>query len=206
MVKIMRNYVNELHNAGLTFTDIAKQTGISSKKLSQLSRGIKPLKSTSNDYQILRNASRRNAYKLIRESGVTAKDANKLRRIGLSEKTYHHLSIRNVSHTKINKTMYQLKMFAWFINRKTKEIKAPPPNGYCFSAAHSKINIKDFERFLNDGIDTIIDEMAEADVSEYDSNQELLNEAIRDGQSKLGGSNWELKSIVDIEVITYKIG
>src|SRR3972149_786714 len=197
----MRNYVAELHSAGLPFTEIAKQTGISAKKLSQFARG-KPLKSVSKDYQILRNASRRNAYKIIRESGLTPGEAEKYRRIGLSEKTYHHFTQRVVAHTKLNKTMYQLKMLAEFYNPKTKENRIIT----CFSMAHSEINIDSFTDFLNTGIEQILDDMSEADAAEYDSNQELIGEAIRDGQSKLGGSNWELKRIIDVEVIIYKIG
>ena len=190
----MRNYVGELHAAGLPFTEIQKQTGINVKKLSRIARDIQSLKASSKDYKILRNTSRRTAYTQLRESGVSAKMANKYRRIGLSQRTYFHETTRNVSHTNINKIMYQLKMLAEFINQKTKERKFPEPDGVCFSLAHAQID------------ETELSGDADSFNANDEIDNELINEAIRDGQAKLGGSNWELLRIVDIEVITYKIG
>jgi hypothetical protein len=97
--------------------------------------------------------------------------------------------------------MYQLKMLAEFENSKTKETRIIE----CFSLGHKRIDTPEIKEYLSD-INEYFDNLSEVDRSEYDDSQELIDEAIRDGQSKLGGSNWELKRVIDIETITYNIG
>jgi len=170
----MRNYVQELHELGKTYSELAQETGLSRKTLSLLARGIKQVKSDSETYNIIRNASRRIAYQKIRESGVSATAAGKYRRIALSPETYQHFSTRHVKHTRLEVTMRQLKMLAEFENKKQKQTAIIE----CFSYGHKRIR----------------------------DQQTLIDEAIRDGQSKLGGSNWQLKRIIDLEIIKYQIG
>lgn len=197
----MRNYIHELHENGLNYKQLSQQTGINAKRISKISRGLIKVKSNTREYQIIRNANRRNAYNKLVESGLSPEAANKYRRIGLSEQTYTHRSQRQVAHTKINATMHQLKLLAEFQNIKTKETRIIE----CFSLGHKHINAADIKEYLSN-LDDYFDEISEVDRSEYDNEQEMIDEAIRDGQSKLGGSNWELKRIIDIETITYNIG
>ncbi len=197
----MRNYIRELHENGLSYKQISNETGISTKRLSSFARGLKKLSSKQPEYSIIRNVNRCTAYKKLTESGLSPEAANKYRRIGLSEQTYSHRSIRQVSHTKINATMNQLKLLAEFENIKTKETRIIE----CFSLGHKHIDTPEIKEYLSD-IDDYFEQISEIDRSEYDDSQEMIDEAIRDGQSKLGGSNWELKRVIDIETITYNIG
>lgn len=191
-----RNYIAELKTQGISLREIERQTGINRKRLSEYNSGKKALKSSTEAYEKLRNLNRKTAYDALRKQGMDADQADKYRRIVSSPKTYHHQTHRAVTHTRINKTMYQLKMLAEYGEEKTKEKRIIES----FSMAHaSKPDIREIS-------DDFINEMGETDVSEYDDNQEMVNEAIRDAQSKLGGSNWYLIRIIDIEVITYQIG
>jgi len=198
----LRNYLKELHDAGLSYNQIAQQTGIERHRVSAIAKGVKTLKSASKEYSTVRNVSRRTAYAKIRESGLSPVEANKYRRIGLSDKTYIHNSARDVAHTKINKQMYQLKMLAEFENLKSHESKIIE----CFSKAHAKINKKSLINMINNIADYFTEIEETEDGEEYSSETTLINEAVRDGQSKLGGSNWQLKRIIDIETIEYNIG
>ncbi len=197
----MRNYTNELRQAGKSIKQISELTGINKTKISKLSTGEKVLKSGSKEYQIIRNTSRKVAYKKLRDSGLSAKAADKYRRIGISERTYIHKSKRNVKHTEINKKMFQLKMLAEYQNIKTKEKRIIES----FSNAYSDIDIDGIYDYANN-LDSYYDDTADIIREDYSSAQEMIAEAVAQAQSKLGGSNWELLRIIDVETIEYNIG
>lgn len=146
----MRNYFKELHEAGLSYQAIAKKSGVGVKKVSAVARGVAKLKSGTPQYAAARNVSRRFAYERLRASGLTAQQADKYRRIALSERTYAHESTREVAHTYINKTMLQAKVFAEFENTKTHEIKFID----CFSQAYSSDKF-DYDKAVKEAVENI---------------------------------------------------
>lgn len=170
----MRNYLGELKAQGLTYKQIAAETGISRKRVSEIARGIETVKSATDTYATIRNVSRRLGYQKLRET-LSAKEAEQYRRIVLSERTYTHKTIREVKHTHIEKDMIQLKILAEFRNTRTKKLKEE--KGFSSGYERSQFN-----------------------------QSEATGEAIREAQSRLGGSNWELQRIIDLEYITYQIG
>jgi len=92
--------------------------------------------------------------------------------------------------------MHQIKLLAEYQDEKTEEKRIVES----FSKAHAqKPDIKEISA-------DFLDEMGETDHVEYDTMREMVDEAIRDGQARLGGSNWFLLRIIDIEVITFNIG
>lgn len=191
-----RNYISELKSQGLSLREIERQTGINHRRLSEYVTGKKPLKSSSKAYETLRNINRKTSYNQLRQQGMATREADKYRRIVSSPKTYQHKSTRSVKHTRIDKTMYQLKMLAEYSEAKSHEKRIIES----FSFAHaSKPDTWDISS-------DFIDEMGELDVQDYDTNMQMVNEAIRDAQSRLGGSNWMLERIIDIEVVSYVIG
>lgn len=199
----MRNYVKEIHDAGLTYKELSNRTGISSKKLSRIARGIDKLSSKSSQYNVIRNENRRFAYEILRKSGIAPESANKYRRIGISSESYTHKRKRTVKHIKIQKTMFQIKILGLFRNMKTGEEKRAEG----VSHAREKINTKSFIDFIYDNdIQETLEELAETIPQEYDDNQELIQEAINSARGHLGGTNWELIRIIDIEEIEYVIG
>ncbi len=196
----MRDYVNELRNTGLTIKQIAKETGISTKKISALSHGLRKLKSGTRDYENIRNLSRRTGYKLMRESGFTSEAASRKRRLVTSEKTYKHSSTKKVKHTKLQGTMQQLKITGEFKNLKTKEKRIVDG----VSKARRRIKPEDVAEV---SIENLEDDKENIETFEdYPESSKMLQEAIQMAQGKLGGSNWQLIRIIDIEVITYIIG
>jgi len=75
-----RNFVRELKQGGVSVVKIARETGISYYKARQIKLGKKILKSNTPEYRKLRNLHRRIGYQQLRAKGVSAKDAQRLRR------------------------------------------------------------------------------------------------------------------------------
>lgn len=194
-----RNYIKELHDSGMSIKKIAQQTGISQKKVSALSHGIGKLSSKTREYENVRNLSRRTAYQEARKSGLTPDAAHKYERIGLSENTYHHHSTKQVHHTKLQGQMQQLKILGEFQNLKTKEKRIVEG----VSKARKHISPDDIAEI---SIEQLEDDKENIETFEdYPESSKMLQEAIQAAQGKLGGSNWQLIRIIDIETITYNI-
>lgn len=197
----MRNYIQELKQSGLSYKAIAAETGINARKVSAIARGQAKIKSSSNDYSAIRNLSRRQAYKLLRESDFTPEAAHQYQRIGLSEKTYYHKRIREVTKgdkvTSLQGEMQQLKILGEFKRGDVVKQK----DGVSFARRHispddvAEISIENLEDDMNN-IESIED---------YPESSKMLQEAINSARAKLGSSGWELIRLIDIEVITYRI-
>ena len=174
----MRNYLAELKNLGYSLKSISHDTGISSASLSRIKSGIKPLRSTMPEYEVIRNAVRRASYQAAREAGLTPRRATAerraLSRIDIQPETVKELyrnTIKEVKHKK-DTTRYQLRLLGRFYNWKTKETKTS--QGY--SQAYSNIDIK-----------------------------LMHGEAVAEAQSHLGGSNWKLQRVIEQEMMEYRI-
>lgn len=164
------NYFNELKSIGLSYSEIAKQTGINRHKISEYARGVRELK-TGTDYFKGYNLTRKTAYKLARTGGYTRAEARKKRTTLLKQEKQPEYIIRNVK-AMTQTTRFQLRILGLFRNRKTKTTQTVTG----WSNAH-----------------VVVD------------NKTMLQEAIREAQSKLGGSNWELIRILDIEITEYHL-
>ena len=119
----MRNYVSELKERGLSTHRLKKETGLSAKKLSDLSSGKVRLRSGTKLYEKIRNTSRRVAYREMRESGIQASKASRLRRTVYSplakEIELPQTSIDLVTTGK--GVRYYLRLVGEFINEETGE-------------------------------------------------------------------------------------
>lgn len=204
-----RNYIAELKEAGLSLRTIEAETGISHQRLSEFFTGRKSLSSTSKAYEALRNANRRVGYQKLRREGMvrladnrtrpfTGAEARKYRRAFTSPEVHHAQSTKKVSHMRIEKHVFQLKMLAEYEHDKTHERKIIES----FSKAHS---VKPDTWLIDEDYVSVL---GEVDVQEYDETQEMLYEAIRDARGTLGDKdyNWQLVRIIHLEVITYHIG
>lgn len=203
-----RDYIAELKNQGLSLRAIERETGISHQRLSDYATSKKPLKSSSAQYEKLRNLNRKTSYNKLRKEGVirtpdnqvkpmTPEMAKRYRRTLSSPETYTSQSTKKVQHTKINADTMQLKMLAEYQHEVTHEKRLVES----FSKAHKNARL-DPSEITEDYIEL----MGETDVVDYDETQELVAEAIKDAQGTLGDSNWFLIRIIDVEVITYQIG
>ena len=76
----MRNYLKELRDRGYTVSRLSRETGLSSSKVSNVIKGKVKLKSRTDAYESIRNASRRLAYSEVREAGGSSFEATRLRR------------------------------------------------------------------------------------------------------------------------------
>lgn len=132
-----RNYVKELYARGYSRADIARETGISERKVSQISSGKLKIKSDSAEYAAIRNTNRRLAYREAVKAGANSKKATELRRtyVDPSAKTRTRPTERFVKHVE-SQNLWQFHLEAEFQNRKTKEIRY----GEGFSEAHEKKN------------------------------------------------------------------
>lgn len=207
-----RNYIGELRDQGLSYRKISEETGINSKKLSAYSTGKKALKSSSKEYEVIRNANRRIAYNKIRREGVTfskktgkvlpmsSREASMRRRTFTSPKTHYIQNPpRQVAHPKIQKNMYQLRLLAEYEHDKTHEVKLIESYSYAHASKPDTFNM---------GSDEFISDMGELNVAKYDDDQTMFFEAINEARSKCGSDfySWNLKRILEIEVISYHIG
>ncbi|MBU1148373.1 MAG: hypothetical protein KKD11_08500 [Candidatus Omnitrophica bacterium] len=168
----MRNYIAELKSLGFSTKELVEQTGFSASKLSRLKSGSQKLHSGTADYEIIRNTSRRLAYKISRKTeSVEAASAS---RRALPNPVAEAIETRSVRVIKARQdtTRFQLKILAKFRNEKTKETRFQ--NGFSFA-------------YL------VIDK----DI--------MTGEAVREAQSKLGGSNWLLQRIISRQIIEYKL-
>ena len=167
----MRNYIGELKQRGYSFSRLSKETGVSSKELSAYSKGIKPLKSASDAYEMIRNANRRLAYQEARQAGLAPERANIRRRVMFDPELEEIESTsKRIVKAKQETTRYQLRILGEFYNPKTKDTRIQ--DGY--SRAYLEID----------------DAVMEA-------------EAVNDARNKLGGTNWELKRIIEREMMQY---
>src|SRR3972149_4394631 len=123
----MRNYIGQLQQLGYTLKSIATESCLSSSQLSRLKSGKILLKSSTPEYEKIRNVSRRLAYRTVRSSGLTSERATAIRRnlpspkIDYSEpeKTYSSQSFRTVK-AKEATTRFQLRILGLFYNLKTQ--------------------------------------------------------------------------------------
>ena len=159
---MVRNYLSELRNAGYTIRDLAKEIGISQKRVSAISRGTVSLpKSDTSLYENIRNANRRLAYQKMRREGATPSMAGAFRRthtdpaVPVQEREI----VRIIEH-KQETTRWQLKLVADYYNIKTDERRNYIES---YSFAHTDKDIK-----------------------------RDLEEAINEARSRLGDSNWQL--------------
>ena len=120
----MRNYVAELKSRGLTYKQLAKETGVNIKTLQGIKTGRISLKSTQPIYEQIRNANRRIGYSQARQAGLNPARANISRRTILDpEKLTQELkSLREVKH-KAESTRYQMRILGDFYNAKQKKTK-----------------------------------------------------------------------------------
>lgn len=128
----MRNYIGELRDAGLTWAQIARETGKSTRQLRRLATGEAHLKAGTKDYESIRNVSRRVSYKLTKES-FGSERARKYRREALSERVRQRKSVKEVKY-KEPSTHWQIRIVGLFRRRNITRIAEG------FSPADVKIN------------------------------------------------------------------
>jgi len=171
----MRKYIAEIKTKGLSFKQIAKETGITENLIRDIASGKVKLKSggAGSNYEKIRNANRRIGYRKAREAGLTPERANEARRtiFNPEKQTTERASIREVKH-KAETTRFQTRILGEFKHDKRKEIKISEG----FSHAYLEYN-----------------------------KIEQTDEAIKEAQSKLGSSGWQLIRLIEHEVIEYKI-
>ena len=171
-----RQYLRELKDLGYSSADIARETGLSQSKLSRISRGARPLLSTSPEYEPLRNAVRRLSYRELIKGGLSPEDASARRRVITDpsrpapvirgSRTVHH------PHSKTATSRFQLRILGKFYNPKIKVTAFKQG----FSFAYQDVDYEVMEP-----------------------------EAVREAQSRLGSSNWILQQILEREIITYTL-
>lgn len=128
----MRNYIGELRDAGLTWDQLSRETGKSSRQLRRYVTGEAKLKSGTSSYEQIRNASRRVSYRLTKESFGTER-ARSYRREALSPEVRESKSLKTVKH-KEPSTHWQIRIVGLFRRRSVTKIAEG------FSRADYKIN------------------------------------------------------------------
>ena len=176
----MRNYIEELKGSGLTYKELARETGIAVKTLQGLKSGRIKLQGggAGSMYENIRNANRRLGYKKARQAGMSPERASSARRTILNPKrvTDVRRSTREVKHLQ-DTTRFQTRILGEFYHAKRKETRIQ--EGF----SHAYLTPKDH-------------------VEHHASQTE---EAIADAIIKLGGTGWELVRLIEHEVIKYKI-
>jgi len=134
-----RNYIKELHELGLTYKQIAKETGYSKDMISSIAIGRRRLpKSDTKGYERIRNACRRATYAEARERGKESIIATKARRLRPEFVTKGIDKVWQPKKSTYPYNTYQLSLLGTFRNDKTQEIKEDIP---CYSALHKVIDM-----------------------------------------------------------------
>ena len=132
-----RNYFAELKTNAISYSEIARQTGINRHKVSEYARGARalPPQRASGEYHRVYNYSRRIGYQASREVGRTPKLARAGRVQILKAGKPIKQTVRNVNYLQ-KSVRYVLRLLAKFRHKKTGEIKVFE----VFSDAHLKRN------------------------------------------------------------------
>lgn len=134
----MRNYIAEIKSKGYTYKQISRATGVDKADLQDFRTGRVKLSSTSADYERIRNANRRLAYKQVRRAGLSSKQATRLRRTMFDpELKATETETTRIVRAKQETTRYQLRILGDFYNAKTKQSKIS--EGY----SHAYLEIDD---------------------------------------------------------------
>lgn len=169
----MRDYIGELLNAGLKITDIAKESGISVRKLNNILAGNVKLTSKIPEYEKIRNTSRRVSYKIAKELGGSQEEINQSRRRMLTDQDTTRLTTKQriIRTSKYNqKKMYQLYLVGLFEQEETKERRVQTGLSKAYKKKRHKIQ---------------------------------LDEAVNYARAKLEGSNWILIKIIHQKYTEY---
>jgi transcriptional regulator with XRE-family HTH domain len=133
-----RNYIKELHELGLTYKQIAKETGYSRDMVASISIGRRRIpKSSTKRYEAIRNAVRRATYAEARKRGLPSKAARKLRRELPEEIKKTSGKVWEVKETITGVKEYQLTIVGDFYSEKQKEYAYDIK---CYSAAHTEVD------------------------------------------------------------------
>ena len=169
----MRNYAKELKDLGYSYKHIAGETGLTSRRVSSLARGIgKYPKSTTETYNTLRNTTRRLSYRKMVESGVAPEQASRYRRTYSNPK--REITTKDSQRFvkfRGHATRYQMRLVADYWNTKTGEF------------------VYMFESFSHAYLER------DEDI--------LFQDAINNARGQLGESNWELYKEWEREIIEY---
>lgn len=113
----MRNYIAELRALGYSAGKIAEETGISRSTIGRIERGQIRLRSGSDRYDALRNATRRAGYRAAVDAGISPEGARARRRT-ISNPDLPVVEIQTLKRVKFRQpqTRWQLRILAEFWN------------------------------------------------------------------------------------------
>jgi len=117
----MRDYITELKQYGLSLREIARETGIDHRRLSEISRGVKKITSKSPAYDKLRNLSRKIGYRIGKDAGLSSREASDVRRT-IAKPTRRADTEQDVKNTRIGGNMVQYYVKALLQHTKTKRL------------------------------------------------------------------------------------
>jgi hypothetical protein len=209
-----RNWLGELHDAGLSYAKIAKETGFGKARIKRIiSEGTQ----SKEEWNTVYNANRRIAWRQTRQEVTTENPYNakaskheitrhrktiesEVRRRAshrYSPKTHESREIRTVK-AKQNSTRFQMRIYAEFREEETQEIRRV--TGYSYAAV--AILAEDEESSASDGLF---------------SRADLEDQAIADCHRRLTGqkgiadsgtptdSPWVLEHIIERVIVEYRL-
>lgn len=135
----MRNFVAEIIGQGLSYRDVAKQSGLSLAKVKAIGKGAKP---TRAEYLKTYNVNRRIGYTKARQAGFKSEVAREKRVQILSEESRNWSSTRKVK-SPTHATHYQLRILGEFRNRRTKELRITEGYSFAHPTRAYKIMVKE---------------------------------------------------------------